>query len=114
MPLDGAGLLGCCGCTGTGAVFRSAKVQPGSTVAIIGCGGIGLSTINGAAIAGAARIIAIDTPPGTLEMATTFGATDVINAQEADTVQAVTVLTCGGVECSFECIDRKRALEGKG
>lgn len=111
MPLDRAALLGCAVITGTGAVFRSARVQPGSTVAIIGCGGIGLSTINGAAIAGAARIIAIDTLPGKLEMAKTFGATDVINAKETDPVQAVRELTGGGVEYSFECIGLKVTAE---
>ncbi len=111
MPLDRAALLGCAVITGTGAVFRSARVQPGSTVAIIGCGGIGLSTINGAAIAGAARIIAIDTLPGKLEMAKTFGATDVINAKETDPVQAVKELTGGGVEYSFECIGLKVTAE---
>lgn len=110
MPLDRAALLGCAVLTGTGAVFRSAKVQPGSTVAVIGCGGIGLSTINGAAIAGAARIIAIDTLPGKLEMAKNFGATDVINAAETDPVQAVMELT-GGVEYAFECIGLKATVE---
>lgn len=111
MPLDRAALLGCAVITGTGAVFRSAKVQPGSTVAVIGCGGIGLSTINGAAIAGAARIIAVDTLPGKLEMAKIMGATDVINAAETDPVQAVKELTGGGVEYSFECIGLKATTE---
>lgn len=110
MPLDRAALLGCAVLTGTGAVFRSARVQPGSTVAVIGCGGIGLSTINGAAIAGAARIIAIDTLPGKLEMARNFGATDVINASGTDPVQAVMALT-GGVEYAFECIGLKATVE---
>lgn len=110
MPLDRAALLGCAVVTGTGAVFRSAKVQPGSTVAVIGCGGIGLSTINGAAIAGAARIIAIDTLASKLEMAKTFGATDVIDASACDPVAAVAELV-GGVEYSFECIGLKATAE---
>jgi len=111
MPLDRAALLGCAVITGTGAVFRSARVQPGSTVAVIGCGGIGLSTINGAAIAGAARIIAVDTLPGKLQMAKDMGATDVVNASEIDPVQAVKELTSGGVEYSFECIGLKVTTE---
>jgi S-(hydroxymethyl)glutathione dehydrogenase/alcohol dehydrogenase len=104
MPLDRAALLGCAVITGTGAVFRSAQVTPGSSVAVVGCGGVGLSTINGAAIAGAARIIAIDNVPGKLELARQFGATDVILASEGDVVAKVMELTQGGVEYSFECI----------
>lgn len=104
MPLDRAALLGCATLTGTGAVFRSAKVEPGSTVAVIGCGGIGLSTINGAKIAGAGRIIAIDLSDKKLDMAMQFGATDRINATSTDPVEAVRELTRGGVAYSFECI----------
>ncbi|WP_101675574.1 Zn-dependent alcohol dehydrogenase [Alloalcanivorax mobilis] len=110
MPLDRAALLGCAVLTGTGAVFRSARVAPGSTVAVIGCGGVGLSTINGAAIAGAARIIAIDTLPAKLEMARTFGATDVIDGSVMDPVAAVMELV-GGVDYSFECIGLKATAE---
>ena len=61
IPLDRAALVGCGVMTGVGAVFNAAKVEPGSTVAVIGCGGVGLSAVNGAALAGAERIIAIDT-----------------------------------------------------
>lgn len=110
MPLDRAALLGCAVLTGTGAVFRSAKVAPGSTVAVIGCGGIGLSTINGAAIAGASRIIAVDMLSNKLEMAKKFGATDVVDASSCDPVQAVKDLV-GGVDYSFECIGLKVAVE---
>jgi S-(hydroxymethyl)glutathione dehydrogenase/alcohol dehydrogenase len=80
MPLDRAALLGCAVITGTGAVFHSAKVPPGSTVVVVGCGGVGLSVINGAAIAGASRVIAVDMLPAKLELARKFGATDVVNA----------------------------------
>ena len=73
IPLDRAALVGCGVMTGVGAVFNAAKVEPGSTVAVIGCGGIGLSAVNGAAIAGAERIIAIDTNPSKLEKATRDG-----------------------------------------
>ncbi len=104
MPLDRAALLGCAVLTGTGAVFRTAAIEPGSTVAVIGCGGVGLSTINGAAIAGAGRIIAIDLSDSKLEMARGFGATDTINNSKVDTVAAVRELTRGGVKYSFECI----------
>jgi S-(hydroxymethyl)glutathione dehydrogenase/alcohol dehydrogenase len=111
MPLDRAALLGCAVITGTGAVFRSARVEPGGTVAVVGCGGVGLSAINGAAINGASRIIAIDLLADKLELAKTFGATDVIDASQVDPVQAVRELTGGGVEYAFECIGNKAATE---
>ena len=104
MPLDLAALLGCAVITGTGAVFRTARVRAGSTVAVVGCGGVGLAAVNGAAIAGATRVIAIDRVPGKLELAKSFGATDIINATEGDAVKRVVDITGGGVEYSFECI----------
>lgn len=107
MPMAQASLIGCGVTTGLGAVFHAAKVAPGSTVAVIGCGGVGLSTINGAAIAGAGRIIAVDVMDDKLEMAKTFGATDVINAKDVNPVEAVRELSKGGVEFSFECIGNK-------
>ncbi|MCY1273518.1 S-(hydroxymethyl)glutathione dehydrogenase [compost metagenome] len=111
MPLDRAALLGCAVTTGTGAVFNTAKVRPGETVAVLGCGGIGLSTINGAALAGAGRIIAIDMVDSKLELARQFGATDVINAKDGDAVKQVVELTRGGVDHSFECIGLKPTAE---
>jgi S-(hydroxymethyl)glutathione dehydrogenase/alcohol dehydrogenase len=111
MPLDRAALIGCGVTTGVGAVFRTARVEPGSTVAVLGCGGIGLNCIQGARIAGAGRIIAIDLNPKKLEMAQAFGATDVINAANVDAVAAVKELTGGGVENSFEAIGSKTATE---
>lgn len=104
MPMDIAALIGCGVTTGVGAVIHTAKVEPGSTVAVIGCGGVGLSAINGAALAGAARIIAIDMVPSKLELARKFGATDVVVASEVDPVQAVREMTKGGVHYSFEAI----------
>lgn len=86
-------------------------MEPGSTVAVIGCGGVGLSCINGAAIAGAGRIIAIDTVASKLEMATEFGATDVVNSSEGDPVNAVIELTGSGVHYSFEAIGLKETAE---
>ena len=104
MPLDRAALVGCGVTTGVGAVQRTARVPAGATVAVIGCGGVGLSAIQGARIAGASRIIAVDTVDGKLEMAKTFGATDGVNASTGDAVQQVQELTGGGVEYSFEAI----------
>ena len=87
MPLDRAALIGCRVMTGVGAVFRTARVEPGSTVAVIGCGGIGLAAINGAQIAGAAASSPIDRVPSKLELAKQFGATDAINASDGDAVK---------------------------
>ena len=111
IPLDRAALVGCGVMTGVGAVFHAAKVEPGSTVAVIGCGGIGLSAVNGAALAGAARIIAIDTVPSKLDLAKKMGATDTINASNADPVEAVREMTGGGVAYSFEAIGTKATAE---
>src|SRR5262249_3486725 len=80
VPLDRAALVGCAVITGVGAVFNTAKVAPGSTVAVIGCGGIGLNCVQGAALAGAARIIAVDRVPMKLKLAESFGATDLVDA----------------------------------
>jgi S-(hydroxymethyl)glutathione dehydrogenase/alcohol dehydrogenase len=111
MPMDRAALIGCGVTTGVGAVIHTARVEPGSTVAVIGCGGVGLSAINGAAIAGAARIIAVDMVPSKLELARKFGATDVVNAKDNDPVDAVRELTGGGVHYSFEAIGLKVTAE---
>jgi S-(hydroxymethyl)glutathione dehydrogenase/alcohol dehydrogenase len=111
IPLDRAALVGCGVMTGVGAVFNAAKVEPGSTVAVIGCGGIGLSAVNGAALAGAAQIIAIDTNQSKLELAKLMGATDAINASNVDPVAAVKELTGGGVPYSFEAIGLKTTAE---
>jgi S-(hydroxymethyl)glutathione dehydrogenase/alcohol dehydrogenase len=111
MPLDRAALLGCAVTTGTGAVFNTAKVRPGDTVVVIGCGGIGLSAVNGAALAGASRIIAVDMLDSKLELARTFGATDRVNPKHGDPVQQVLELTRGGVQHAFECIGLKQTAE---
>jgi S-(hydroxymethyl)glutathione dehydrogenase/alcohol dehydrogenase len=111
MPLPQAALIGCGVTTGVGAVHNTAGVEPGSTVAVVGCGGVGLSCVNGAAIAGAGRIIAVDMVPGKLELAKTFGATDLINASEGDPVERVRELTDGGVDYSFEAIGLKVTAE---
>jgi S-(hydroxymethyl)glutathione dehydrogenase/alcohol dehydrogenase len=111
MPLDRAALIGCGVTTGVGAVIHTSGVKPGETVAVIGCGGVGLSAINGAAIAGAGRIIAIDTSPAKDNMARAFGATDFINAAETDPVAAVMGLTGGGVHHAFEAIGLAKTAE---
>ena len=111
MPLDRAALIGCGVTTGVGAVHNTAGVEPGSTVAVVGCGGVGLSCVNGAAIAGAGRIIAVDTLANKLELAKTFGATDLVNASEGDPVEQVRQLTGGGVDYSFEAIGLKVTAE---
>ena len=111
MPLDRAALIGCGVTTGVGAVFNTAKVEPGSTVAVIGCGGVGLNCIQGAAIAGAAKVIAVDMNPSKLELAKQFGATDVVDASAGDPVGAVQELSGGGVHYSFEAIGLKQTAE---
>ncbi len=111
MPLDRAAVIGCAVMTGAGAVFRTAKVEPGSTVAVIGLGGIGLSAVNGAAIAGAGRIFAIDKVASKLDLAKEFGATDVVDASATDPIKAIREMTGGGVEYSFECVGSKTTVE---
>jgi len=111
IPLDRAALVGCGVLTGVGAVFNAAKVEPGSTVAVIGCGGVGLSTVNGAALAGAERIIAIDTQPSKLQLAKELGATDTLNASNIDPVKAIREMTGGGVHYSFEALGSKATAE---
>jgi len=105
-PLDKVCLLGCGVTTGIGAVLNTAKVEPGSTVAIFGLGGIGLSAIQGAVIAKAERIIAVDINEDKFEFAKQLGATDCINPKNFDDpIQDVLVdMTDGGVDYSFECI----------
>lgn len=105
-PLDKVCLLGCGVTTGIGAVLNTAKVEPGDTVAIFGLGGIGLSAVQGAVMAKAGRIIAIDTNPDKFEMAKLLGATDCINPKDYDApIQKVIVdITDGGVDYSFECV----------
>jgi len=93
MPLDRASLIGCGVMTGVGAAINTAKVQPGSSCAVIGCGGVGLNVIQGCVLAGAERIIAIDVRQNKLEYARQFGATHVIDASKDDAVRAVRDLT---------------------
>jgi S-(hydroxymethyl)glutathione dehydrogenase/alcohol dehydrogenase len=104
MPLDRAALIGCGVMTGVGAVIHTSNVRPGDTVAVIGCGGVGLAAVNGAALAGAGRIIAIDMSPGKENLAKKVGATDFVLASDGDVVKRVIEMTQGGVQHSFEAI----------
>ncbi|MFD5121922.1 Zn-dependent alcohol dehydrogenase [Streptomyces sp. NPDC058385] len=106
IALDRAALLGCAVITGAGATKNAAKVRFGDTVAVIGCGGVGLNVVQGAAIAGARRVIALDLQPAKLELARKFGATDVINSgEEKDVVGRVReIVGKNGVDHAFEVI----------
>ncbi len=112
VPLDVAALIGCGVLTGVGAVFNTAQVQPGDTVAVVGCGGVGLNVIQGARIAGATTIIAVDMFDSKLEMAKEFGATHTVNAGEGDPVSAVAAIAGGrGADASFEVIGLGATME---
>ena len=110
VPLDRAALVGCGVMTGVGAVINTAKVEPGATVAVIGTGGVGLNVIQGAELAGAERIIAIDIHPNKLEMAREFGATHFVDASKEDPIGRVRELTDGGADYAFEVIGLPQAI----
>lgn len=110
MPLDRAALIGCGVTTGMGAVLNTAKVQAGSTVAVFGAGGIGLSAIQGARIAGARTIVAVDVNEYKLKTAREFGATHTIDASASDPVQEVRGITGGGADYTFEAIGLKQTV----
>ena len=105
-PLEKVCLLGCGVTTGIGAVLNTAKVEPGASVAVFGVGGIGLAVIQGAVMAKAGRIIAVDTNPAKFELARQMGATDCVNPKDSSTPiqQVIVEMTDGGVDYSFECI----------
>ena len=105
IPFDVAALMGCGVLTGVGAALRTAGLEPGQTVAVFGCGGVGLSIIQGALIGGAGRVIGIDQFASKLQMARDLGATDVVDASAGDVVQQVRELTKGaGVDHAFEAV----------
>ena len=106
MPLPQASVIGCAVTTGAGTIFNACKVTPGETVAVIGCGGVGLATINAAKIAGAGRIIAADLLPEKREMALKLGATDVVDALADDAAAQIQELTKGGVDHAIEAVGR--------
>ena len=105
IPLDRAALVGCAVTTGVGAVFNTARVEPGAAVAVFGCGGVGLNAIQGAAIAGAEIILAIDTMQSKLDLAKKFGATHTLLTKAGeDPTKEIKKLTGGGPEYAFECV----------
>ena len=111
MPLDKASVIGCAVTTGAGTIFNACKVTPGETIAVIGCGGVGLATINAAKIAGAGRIIAADPMPEKRALAMKLGATDVIDPMDADAAKQIQELTKGGVDHAIEAVGRPASGE---
>ncbi len=111
MPLEKAALLGCAVLTGAGAVFRDCKLSPGETVAVIGCGGIGLSAINAAKIAGAGRIVAIDPVASKRELAIKIGATHAVDPTAEDAVKGLINSTGGGFDYAIECVGQPATAE---
>jgi NDMA-dependent alcohol dehydrogenase len=111
LPLDRAALLGCAVITGVGAVFNAARVRPGSRVAVWGTGGVGLNAVQGAALAGAEQIIAVDLLEAKLALARQFGATHTVNASDGDPVAEVRALTGGrGVDYALEVVGSPRTI----
>jgi S-(hydroxymethyl)glutathione dehydrogenase/alcohol dehydrogenase len=106
MPLDRAAVIGCAVTTGAGTIFNACKVTPGETVAVIGCGGVGLATVNAARIAGAGRIIAADPVPEKRALAQKLGATDVLDPADEDTGARIVEMTKGGVDHAIEAVGR--------
>jgi S-(hydroxymethyl)glutathione dehydrogenase / alcohol dehydrogenase len=111
IPLDRAALIGCGVTTGMGAVLNTARIEPGSRVAVFGCGGVGLAAIQGARIAGARQIIAVDQFESKLALAKRLGATDSVDASNRDAVEAIKELSGGGVDYSFEAVGNKKLAE---
>ncbi|BAS28164.1 Zn-dependent alcohol dehydrogenase [Limnochorda pilosa] len=113
VPLDRAALVGCAVTTGYGAVVHTARVEPGSSVAVLGCGGVGLNVIQTAALAGAHPIIALDVVPSKLALARRFGATETVDLRETDDrITPVLDLTSGlGVDYAFEVVGRPETIE---
>jgi S-(hydroxymethyl)glutathione dehydrogenase/alcohol dehydrogenase len=110
-PLDVIAVVGCAVATGVGAVTNTAKVEPGSTVAVIGCGGVGLNVVQGAKLAGASRIVAVDMLPAKTALAARFGATDAIDASQGDAVAALFDLLPDGADYVFDAIGRTSTTE---
>lgn len=110
-PLDIISVVGCAVATGVGAVMNTAAVEPGATVAVIGCGGVGLNVVQGAHLAGAERVIAIDIVPEKTKMALQFGATDRIDSSERDAVEQLFELIPDGVDYAFDAIGRTVTTE---
>jgi S-(hydroxymethyl)glutathione dehydrogenase/alcohol dehydrogenase len=111
MPLDRAAIIGCAVTTGAGTIFNACKVTPGETVLVVGCGGVGLATINAAKIAGAGRIIAADPVPEKRELAIKLGATDTVDAMANDAAAQIVEMTRGGVDHAVEAVGRPASAD---
>lgn len=111
MPLDRAAVIGCAVTTGAGTIFNACKVTPGESVAVVGCGGVGLATINAAKIAGAGRIIAADPMPEKRALAIKLGATDTVDAMADDAAAQILELSKGGVDHAIEAVGRPASAE---
>lgn len=111
LPLTEAALFGCAVLTGVGAVVNTAKVPMGGTTAVVGLGGVGLAALLGCLASGASRVVAVDLSPEKLALALELGATDAVNARDADAVDQVRSLTGGGVEFALEMAGSAKALE---
>ena len=111
MPLDRAAVIGCAVTTGAGAIFNACKLTPGETVVVVGCGGVGLATINAAKIAGAGRIIAADPVKEKRDLAIKLGATDVVDAMADDAAAQIQELTKGGVDHAIEAVGRPASAQ---
>ena len=104
VPFEVAAIIGCAVITGVGAVINTARVKAGSSAAVIGCGGVGLSAIQGCRLAGCHPIIAVDTADSKLEFARRMGATEAINAKQVDVVRTLRVSTRGGPDYVFDTV----------
>lgn len=112
MPFEQASVIGCAVATGGGNILNVAKVQPGESVAVFGCGGVGLNAIQVAALAGATRIIGVDIRPDKLQLAEKFGATDVVDSSQVDVLEAIASLTGGaGVDHAFVMVGVQAVAE---
>ena len=103
--------MGCAVMTGVGAALNTARVRPGDSVAVVGCGGVGLNVVQGAAIGGASAIVAVDVVPSKLELARELGATHAVDASSPDAAATVRELTRGGVDYAFEALGRPATIE---
>jgi Zn-dependent alcohol dehydrogenase len=112
MPLDKASLIACGVITGVGAALNTAPIYPGANVAVFGCGGVGISVVQGAKLAHAKRIIAVDLSETKLQWAREFGATDIVNASQGDAVAKVREIADGnGVDFAYEAVGIPKTIE---
>ena len=111
MPLDRAAILGCAVTTGAGTIFNACKVVPGESVAVIGCGGVGLAAINAARIAGAGQVIAVDPVAEKRELALVLGATHAVDAMAPDAAKQILAISNGGVHHAIEAVGRQASAD---